>query len=177
MVKGSIKLGLKQFGSMRMVHDYANQFYLPATKEYNTLIDDSASKARQHAERRAFLKASWSDIHIEPPVQPDRAFYRVGDDIELSTVVHLGRLSPEDVVVQIYYGQLKTVDAVMASMVSPMAQQEDLGDRRYRYGCTIKSTGSGHYGFTARVVPSGDHWCANTPGLITWAQSESRHQG
>jgi len=169
MVKASIKLGLQQYGSMRMVDEYAYRFYLPAAAEFKALVTNNAAKARRLAQSRLHLKTNWPGIRIEPPLQPERSFYRVGDEIELTAVVHLGQLTPDDVVVQIYYGQLKSVGQVMASMVSPMTLIEELGDNSYRYRCTIQSGGSGHYGFTARVVPNGDHWKTNTPGLITWA--------
>ncbi len=170
MVKASIKLGLRQFGSLRMVDEYAYRFYLPAATNFKELVEEDAAKARQFAQSRSHLKTNWQDIRIEQPLQPERAFYRVGDEIELSVAVHLGKLTPDDVAVQIYYGQLKSVDAVMASTVSCMTLAEELGDNNYRYRGTIKSDGSGHYGFTARVIPNGDHWKTNTPGLITWAQ-------
>ncbi len=95
--------------------------------------------------------------------------FRVGDTIDLFTKVHLGALRPEEVHVELYYGHIKTIDAVETSHVEQMRVTEAPGSGDYTYGCTITCPESGRFGFTARVIPVGDDWIKNTPGLMTWA--------
>ena len=46
---------------------------------------------------------------------------------------------------------------------------ENHGNGSYRYGCNLNCDTTGRYGFTVRVMPRGDDFIKNTPGLITWA--------
>ena len=93
----------------------------------------------------------------------------MGDTIGLSSRVHLAELRPDEVSVQLYYGHVKSIDAVETSHVEPMRVYENHGGGEYTYGCTITCPESGRFGFTARIIPVGDAWIKNTPGLITWA--------
>ncbi len=87
----------------------------------------------------------------------------------MTTEVTLGKLSPDEVEVQLYYGHLKSVETLTESMTEEMKVLEGLGDGRYLYGCQITCSDSGRYGFTARVRPRGDDLIRFAPGLITWA--------
>jgi len=95
--------------------------------------------------------------------------FHVGDAIEVTTEVFLGALNPEEVVVDLYYGSLKTIEKLEKSKTVEMAVKEDLDEGSYIYTCTLPCDLSGRYGYTARVSPRGDDWVTFTPGLLTWA--------
>jgi starch phosphorylase len=98
-----------------------------------------------------------------------RGSYRVGDELRIITRVKLGELRPEEVVVELYYGLLKSVDSIREGRTQTMTMSKDLGDGSYEYACSITCTSAGRYGFTARVTPQGDRRVRTTPLMVAWA--------
>ena len=169
MMKASMKMAMANFCSFRMVADYRDRFYNPAAERLDALIADDAGEARDLAARIRRLRSLWNEIRIEPPVRERRGAFHVGDTFRVTAVVTLGELQPEEVDVELYYGPLKSVDALKASAIEPMAVARDLGNGRFEYACTLTCRYAGRYGFTARVTPRGDDRIKFTPKLITWA--------
>jgi len=168
-MKASMKMALRDFNSHRMVAEYRHRFYDTAAHSLDSLVADEASEARNLAEQYRRLDTLWNQVRIEAPERNDRGVSRVGDTFSVTTTVELGELHPGEVEVQAYYGPLKSVDALESSHVQPMEVTEDLGQGRYRYGCTLACRHSGRFGFTARVIPRGDDRLKNMPKLLTWA--------
>ncbi len=169
MMKAAMKMAMGEFCSLRMVADYQNRYYMPAGRRFDELVADEASEARQIAAQMKRLRSYWSQVRIEPPAREARGSYRVGDAMRISVQVNLGELSPEEVVVELYYGPLKAVDSIREGRTQVMTMEEDLGGGSYRYGCSITCTSAGRYGFTARVTPQGDHRVRTTPLMVNWA--------
>jgi starch phosphorylase len=172
MMKESMKIAIRDFSSIRMVSEYNKRFYIPARKRLTSLLENDAEEARNLAVQRKRLSANWDSIRIESPVREKDGPFRAGEAVRVNTIVHLGKLSPEEVEVQLFYGKLKIIDRLSESHTKKMTIQEDRGDRgdrNYLYTCTIICNTSGRYGFTARVTASGDDRIKFTPGLITWA--------
>ncbi len=169
MMKASMKMAMRDFCSLRMVADYQNRFYLPAGRRFDELLADDAGEARQIANQIKRFRSYWSQVQIEPPVREMRGSYRVGDQLRISTRVKLGELKPEEVVVELYYGLLKSVDSIREGKTETMSMSEDLGGGSYEYSCSITCISAGRYGFTARVTPQGDRRVRTTPLMVTWA--------
>ena len=95
--------------------------------------------------------------------------YRVGDAFQVTSEVDLGELQADEVDVELYYGNLKSLEEVSASHVEPMTVLEDRGNGNYLYGCDLICEISGRFGYTVRVAPHGDERIKSTPRLLTWA--------
>jgi starch phosphorylase len=93
----------------------------------------------------------------------------VGEQFEVTSIVNLGELRPDEVKIELYHGPLKTVDSIADSHSQEMTVKEIHGNGEYLYSCTIICSNSGRYGFTVRAIPSGDDRIRFVPGLITWA--------
>jgi len=169
MMKESMKMAMLGFCSLRMVSEYNERFYIPAGKRLKSLLENNAEEARNLAAQHERLRANWDSIRIEPPVREGDGPFRAGEAFRVNAIVHLGKLRPEEVEVQLFYGKLKAIDRLSESHTKQMAIQEDRGNGKCFYTCTITCNASGRYGFTARAIPSGDDRIKFTPGLITWA--------
>ena len=169
MMKESMKMAMTGFCSLRMVSEYNERFYIPAAKQLKSLLENDAGEAKNLAAQRERLCANWDSIRIEPPVREGDGPFRAGKAFRVNAIVHLGKLSPEEVEVQLFYGKLKAIDKLSESHTEEMTIKEDQGNGKYLYTCTITCSASGRYGFTARVIPVGDDRIKFTPGLITWA--------
>jgi starch phosphorylase len=174
MMKNSIKMALWNFSSYRMVGEYNKKFYLPAGSRLQALLQGDAVEARALGIQHKRLRENWGNVKIKAPVRAAAGPSRVQDTFRLTTEVDLGKLSPNEVEVELYYGRMKSVETLVASQTQLMTKREDRGNGRYTYDCTITCRDSGRYGFTARVTPRGDDFIKFSPGLITWAQKPNK---
>jgi starch phosphorylase len=88
----------------------------------------------------------------------------------VSTVIHLGTLSPEDVRVELYGGRLNENRKIVDGAPTPMELDSALGDGSFRYTGTYTCASAGSQGFGVRVYPW--HQELSGPfemGLMSWA--------
>jgi starch phosphorylase len=169
MMKASMQLAIGKFCSLRMVGDYDDRFYIPAALSMDHLLVDGARRARELAETHARLRTHWPELKIDSPVRETSGPFRVGDSFQVTALAYLGKLRPEEVSVELYFGKAASLDAVVRSQALPMTVAEERGDGKFLYRCAVKCQDSGRYAFTSRIVPAGDDWIRTTPGLVTWA--------
>ena len=164
-----MKMAMESFCSLRMVSDYKDQYYQPSVDRWDRLLANGAQEAKKLTAQLKRLRAHWKNIQIKPPVRQSQEMCHVGDSFQVTAEVNLTELTPEEVVVELYYGNLKSLEEVTDSHVEPMEVREDYGDGNYLYGCSLKCDVSGRFGFTVRVSPRGDKRIKSTPRLLTWA--------
>lgn len=169
MMKESIKMAMGNFSTNQMVSTYESRFYLPAVENHRNLTADGLTQARQKVQRRNRIRSLWDRVRLNPPVQRSKSPLRVGETFEVECEVHLGELTPDEVTVELYYGNLKSVDQVVRGKGVPMQMVENRQDGNYLYRCTVECLESGQFGFTARAFPKGDDRERFIPGLILWA--------
>jgi starch phosphorylase len=169
MMKASMKMAMEMFCSIRMVADYENRFYIPAAKHYDALLANQSEEAKKLTAQISRLRSLWKNIEIKSPVRHAQGPCRVGEKFEITSEVNLAELKPDEVDVELYYGQMKSLEDLDASKSEPMRVLEDNGNGRYLYGCALNCQSSGRFGFTVRVTPRGDERVKSTPRLITWA--------
>jgi glycogen phosphorylase len=170
-MKASMKMAMARFCSLRMVGQYLDRFYHPAGLRYDQLMDNNSSEARLLRDLHDRYLAKWNTVGIDAPKrEPDDSSTscRVGDSFRVTVKVHLGAFLPPEVEVQIYYGHIKSGDSVTSGEYEPMQIAKDLGNGDFLYESTISCKTAGRFGFTTRVIPSGDEWIRSKPGLITW---------
>ena len=169
MMRHSMQTAMTQYCSLRMVNEYTRRFYHPLSRRMQSLTQEDSREAKHLAAQKQRLSAHWSQVHIAPPERINRGSSRVGDQIRITTRVHLGELHPEEVQVELYFGRLQGVDSVASSNSLQMQVVGNGDNGQYEYECFLPCETPGHFGFTARVVPAGDVWMQNLPGFITWA--------
>jgi starch phosphorylase len=168
-MKASMKMAMESFCSMRMVSEYESRYYIPSTRRWDSLVADEAGEARKMAAQIERLQSLWEKIKINSPARQTTGPYRVGDSFRVTSEVHLGELQPDEVDVELYYGNIKSLEEVSASHVAPMTVLEDRGDGNYLYSCDLVCEISGRFGYTVRVAPRGDERIKSTPRLLAWA--------
>jgi starch phosphorylase len=169
MMKASIKMALQKFCAHGMVGRYAASSYVPASRQFHDLLADGGNGARQILGIHERLKREWRAIRIDHPTRNLEGPFRTSDQMEVTATVFLGNIRPEEVVVELCQGALKSVDELEILNIQPMSLIEDQGQGRYKYAATVICDTAGRFGLTTRVVPAGDIHLKYTPGLITWA--------
>ena len=164
-----MKMAMESFCSLRMVSEYESRYYIPSARRWDSLIAEEADEAKKLATRIKRLRSLWKEIKINSSERQAVGPYRVGDAFQVTSEVHLGELRPQEVDVELYYGNLKSLEEVSASHVEPMTVLEDRGNGNYLYGCDLTCEISGQFGYTVRVAPHGDERLKSTPQMLVWA--------
>lgn len=170
MMKASIKMAMDDFCTHRMVSQYEERYYRPAISTYGTITADGARESTRLLAQRERIKSLWMNVQIDPIVlDRNKSFFRVGESFLVSAEVSLGELTPDEVDVELYYGNLKPDGTLASGRTQAMAVHQDLGGGRWGYEIKLACDISGRFGCTVRVTPRGDDFLKFTPGLITWA--------
>jgi starch phosphorylase len=171
MMKASIRMGLAYFSSHRMVAEYTNRFYKPASVQHEELLADNGAMAERLARHRERLTAVWPKIRIDEPVT-DRevSVLHVNDRFTVRVRAHLDGLSPDEVSVEVYHGPVDSHNRIAHSLVDRMTLVKDLGNGAYEFEHEVECGHTGRYGFTCRATPAGDAWGVLMPSLVTWAE-------
>ena len=174
MIKESMKMGLHQFSSFRMVREYWEHFYAPARRNYQELLKDKAQTVREALSQFDRLVESWDQVKIEmPSASVDVSRMQVGETFEVRSRVQLGSLKPEEVCVQVYYGTVDPKNHITEPAVLNMELEGSDDEGVHTFAQTLCCEQTGRYGFTTRVVPAEEAWRRRMPGLIRWANGES----
>jgi len=168
MMKASMKMALDHYCTHRMVMAYDEKFYQPAFKRYKHIIRNEAVEAGQLLAQKKRLVDLWNDIQLKEPVREHNGPFRIGESFKIFAEVSLGDIRPEEVLVELYYGKMRTIDTLLSGNTQTMEVAEELGQGTYRFSCLLPCDTSGRFGFTVRVSPMGDDFLRFTPGLITW---------
>jgi starch phosphorylase len=168
-MKASMKMAMADYCSHRMVDEYNQRFYQSANNWYHKLLANDAAEARQLSEKHQRLRQYWRSIRIDPPQSEADGPFRVRDRFNVSALVHLGQLTPQEVQVELVYGRVKGLESLETVHITPMTANEDWGDGKRLYTCVVSCSDPGRFGFAVRVLPNADPWIQHTPGLLTWA--------
>ena len=168
-MKTSMKLIMSQFCSLKMIDAYDRRFYATAAIRHDELLANEAAEAVDIARKVRRYRQQWSRIKVSLPQRERSGAFRVGDQFEIQTGVHLGQLLPEEVDVELFYGPVKMIEEIASGDTEMMWVKEERGNGDYIYACRLTCKQSGRFGFTVRVRPRGDERLKFTPYMITWA--------
>ena len=144
------------YNTNRMVREYAEQFYIPATKRWDDLTRENMNRARKLSAWKRRVRDHFAGVRVESvsdnmDANGDGA--RVGKDILVEAVVDLGELDPEDVAVELYFGPLDEDGQLTNGQALPMEQVARKGEHRVMYSARMPCARSGMTGYTVRVMP------------------------
>jgi starch phosphorylase len=163
------------FNTHRMVREYTERFYLPARRRSDALGARELEPARQLAVWRSRVEEQWPRIRVEVIDSILPAELRIDDEVVARARVHLGKLHPEDVRVELYLGRVDAEDEIIGAepaLMKPIAV-EPSGAHIFE-SKAAHCRGSGRFGYTVRVLPQHAGLPSPfVPGLVTWATNGS----
>jgi glycogen phosphorylase len=158
MMKNSIRDLAPVFSSNRMVHDYSVNFYAPAARQFDRLTGDNLTVAKTLSDWKNKIRDHFGNIRIESvldDMDPNGHGAQVGKTIRVEASVDLGELSPEDVLVELYFGSLDEDGQLNRGQATKMKQvSNDSGVSSYVVEMPCPS--SGRAGYTVRIMPRHD---------------------
>ena len=158
----------------RMVRDYVEGYYTTAHAHFRMLEKDSALRARELTAAMERIRNGWKDVWVGEVEDGPAQSVPVASSMHVRAQVHLGRLTPRDVLVELYVGKVDMNGDLIEGASITMQPEGQQHDGTYDYALETAISRSGLHGFTVRVRPSHPDMTAQfIPGLICWAD-ESR---
>ncbi len=169
MMKSSIKTCCPVFNTNRMVREYTERFYLPASRRWRHFSGDGYRVTREVASWRQKVREKWDDVHIESVEAEIPREATVGNELPVRARIKLGAISPDEVAVELYYGPLDARGLITTGSSRPLACQGANGDGIFQYTGAIPCEYSGQYGYALRIVPNHPQMAARyNVGLVRW---------
>ncbi len=100
MVKHSMASLLPRYNATRMVGEYVNNFYLPASRQGALYVENDFDSARKVAAWKAKARSAWSGVTLKRLDTPCKRI-NFGDTLHFKVAAKLNGLEPEDVVVEL----------------------------------------------------------------------------
>ena len=170
-MKASAQSLCRFFNTHRMVGEYTERYYLPAAAHYQQLTADRMARAMALAAWKARVRMYWSQVRVEAVDAEPLAAVQVGGEFPVQARVHLGALTPDDVAVELFLGQVNAMGGIVEGDVMPMQPVRPDGEASYLYQASaVTCHRSGLHGYTVRVLPyHPDLTIRFLPGFIVWA--------
>ncbi len=168
-MKASMKTIPPVFNTNRMVREYTEKMYLPSASEWRDVCKDQFAAARRGAAWRARLRDRWNELRIESVSAEVPREIVVGQTLPVTADIFLGTISPDDILVELYYGLVTARGQITNARAVCMQPQHGNGDGRYRYVGQIPCALSGQHGYAVRVLPAHPNAAARySLGLVRW---------
>jgi glycogen phosphorylase len=155
-MKRSIATVAPFFNTTRMVEEYAETLYEPAARRAIHMLADDLAAARAVTAFRSRVAAAWPSVKIAAVTEQGGPRVLAGKELSVAADVELGGLSPEDVLVEVYYGRLRGDHALQNGEARELRAGADLGGGRRRFEGVIPTAETGGYAFAVRVVPKSE---------------------
>lgn len=166
-MKNTIKWCAPRFNTSRMVADYTRKFYTAADVKWRELTSDDSARVRELAQWKNNVRHAWNDLEIrnvEVHTQNGEVFthwngrspeLQVGAEITVSAQVQLGRLTPDDVSVQIFHGVVDSAGRIEHPQITDMRFVEGSlnENKEATFSGSIPCHASGKHGFSLRILP------------------------
>jgi glycogen phosphorylase len=158
------------FNTNRMVREYCERFYLNADAKYRDLAAGDAVRARALAGWMKKVHEAWPQVRVEivDSTLPDEVLS--GQEICVQARVQPGKLTTDDLAVELYLGRLNADGEIVDAISVPMEPLRGAGTWHLYQAAVTPKTGSGMHGFTARVLcRHQDLSSAFVPGIVAWS--------
>lgn len=167
-MKEAIRTCAPAFSMRRMVKEYATRFYVPDMRQEEHIAQNRYEQARTLATWKEYVRQGWSSLQLYVAGQRDGQL-SLGEGIDLRAWVRADKLTPEDLAVELVYGEASD-DHVVPTHSLPMQYIKREEDGSHRYEIHLQPDESGSIAYGVRVLPAhpalvGKH----EMGLVRWA--------
>ena len=187
-MKNTVKWCAPRFNTSRMVAEYTRRFYNPAVGRWRYLTAEAMARVRALSMWKNNLRNAWQDLAIEGvDVQIDdggklsrlnvkQPQLEVGSQLKVTAHVKLGRLSHEDISVEIYHGKVDSSGDIKKGDISIMVcETNGQEEGKATFSGAIPCKISGQHGFALRILPKhADLTEPYEPGMILWEATASK---
>ncbi len=152
-MKTSIEKCSAYFNTHRMVQEYADRFYLPCTARRESLRTNNRAGSKALTEWKRRVRSKWAGVHFASVNSGKIDRLQFGAHLEVTAELELGELTPEDVLVEAYYGEVDRYDHIDQGVAMPLDSDGNVEGGLYRFRGSIPCEHTGRQGFAVRVIP------------------------
>lgn len=169
-MKESIASNGPVFNTDRMLEDYTRQLYVPASNSGRAMTDNHCDEARRLAEWKDRVRTLWHQVRIQAD-GPATSEVSVGESVEFSATVKLGKLTPQDVAVELFVAPVVNGQLGAAEVIDMKGSKGRNGNSSsVSYVATFKPALNGNYAFGVRAIPANEALVSRQEmGLVRWA--------
>ena len=171
IMKEAIRTCAPAFSMRRMVKEYTTRFYVPEIRRGTCIEQNHYQQARELAAWEERIRRIWSGLGLHVSGLRDGHF-NLGAGFDIHAWVRADNLYPEDISVDVVYGELATgTDGHhVPQQTVPMAYTKREQDGAYRYDLHFQPAEGGTLAYGVRVLPKHiDLPNVYDLGLIRWA--------
>ena len=173
MMKESIITTGGRFSTSRMLVDYVDKLYMPLCDLTNKYYQDNENVAKYN-EWKNLVLSKFNKIEITQEHNVDNETIDAGKIIKVKCSVKLPNvdINPENIQVEVYYGQIEDNGIVNNVSIIPMKlKQANDEEKIYLYEAQVELTTGGDYGYTFRVMPKHEMLLdAENLDLVKWIE-------
>jgi len=168
MMKRAIVSLAPVYSTGRMVAEYATRIYLPSAERWGRLMANELERASELATWRLSVRRNWGSLKVREVRLVGPEPRQVGDLLRVQARIDLGQLTPNDILVELFYGSVDNEGDIPRPQTAVMKLQERSGSE-YLYEGTVECKSSGQQGYGVRILPNhADLPHPREPGLICW---------
>ncbi len=168
LMKEAIRTCAPTFSMKRMVKEYTERFYVPQMQQGIQIEQKHYEKARVLATWKTRVLQAWPGLEVYVDGRRDGQL-SLGESIEVRAWIKAQKLIPEDLSVELVYGE-EHDEQVVVQHTLPMNYTNQELDGSYRYDLRLQPGTSGSIAYGVRVLPSHpDLLGRHEMGLIYWA--------
>jgi glycogen phosphorylase len=172
--KDAIATIAPKFSAQRMVQDYVNTYYAPASERFAAMSVNNHEAATMLAAWRKDVSQNWHSVYLSARAAEDK-IHQIGDELDLEAVLHpkdlgIGKdLGATELCVEVVYGLEQ--DGLEHNLRHvPMTRQETFPDGAQHYRARFKPELSGRLVYGVRVYPVNKSLASPFDGhAVRWA--------
>lgn len=168
VMKKSMSTLTARFCAHRMLQDYTHHFYLPLALNWQRIAADNFKEIRSFSAWAEHMRQSWPQIKILEKQAEVQKVISLGETLKVRVSVYLGKISPQDVSVEIYYGPVDS-KANFIDRDTLLLKEFSSTESLTNFHGEIPCLRVGRFGFKVRILPA--HPLLGNPyslGLILW---------
>jgi glycogen phosphorylase len=170
LIKRSVRAIAPQFSAARIVQDYSKEFYGPIAMNNSEVVRGGYRDIKETRVRIEQLRKHWQEIRIVHVETNNVDHMAIGKSLPVKVMVQLGVFSPDEVAVEVRYGNLDITNQIHSAQIYRLVRGQPTSQNGvYAFEGEVASDRAGSYGFSVRVVPIIKGASRpSIPGLITW---------
>jgi starch phosphorylase len=155
MMKASMRTLGPVFNTNRMVSQYNDNYYMKSLDRRKFILENDWEEAKKFTKWKTNLIKNWKSVKfVSVSENNEKSEMKVDSTYKLSCEVDLGKLSPEDIEVQIYYGKVDDRFETNANNHVVMNYNSTNKDSNiHTFSGEIKCQRTGNFGYTLRILP------------------------
>jgi starch phosphorylase len=143
-----------RFTMNRMVKEYAERFYVPASRRFAELTSDSMRRAAGLSDWLGRVRGAWEKVSVEQVEAERDQDHPVGSELRVRSIISLGSLAPGDVTVQLYYGRVGSEGRILQGRTREMNFADSGSNGASLYVGAIPCDESGRHAFAIQILPT-----------------------